>query len=82
LRTLSEQHDLPISNSSGKPLTIDPLNIQLAGAEIYSKLIQKQITSWAHVRNKAAHGEYDEYDRKQVEMMLLFVQNFASENLT
>lgn len=81
LRKLSERHGLPITNDSGRPLTIDPLNSQLAKQDVYSKLIQKQITSWAHVRNKAAHGEFIEYNREQVQMMLMFAQNFASEHL-
>ena len=81
LRKLCERASLPVVGNSGKPLTIDPLNTQLAKADIYSKLVQKQITSWAHVRNKAAHGEYDEYNTEQVRMMLLFVQSFAGEHL-
>lgn len=81
LRKLCEQASLPVVSESGKPLTIDPLNTQLAKADVYSKLVQKQITSWAHVRNAAAHGSYDGYDTKQVEMMLLFVQGFAGEHL-
>lgn len=82
LRKLSERQALPVINESGKPLTIDPLNNQLAKQEVYSKLIQKQITSWAHIRNKAAHGEFTEYNQEQVQMMLLFVQSFASEYLS
>jgi hypothetical protein len=57
------------------------MNAALAKAEVYSKLLQKQITTWAHVRNKAAHGEYGEYGKDQVEMTLLFVQNFAEQYL-
>lgn len=81
LRKLSERASLPLIADSGKPLTMEPLNAQLAKADIYSKLVQKQITSWAHVRNKAAHGEFNEYSLEQVKMMLLFAQNFASEHL-
>lgn len=81
LRKLCERASLPVTGGSGKPLTIDPLNTQLAKADIYSKLIQKQITTWAHVRNKAAHGEYDEYNAEQVQMMLQFVQSFAADYL-
>jgi hypothetical protein len=81
LRKISERSGLSIHTESGKKLTIEPLNMQLAGANIYSKLIQKQITSWAHIRNKASHGEFSEYNKEQVQMMLLFVQNFASEYL-
>jgi len=82
LRTLCARASLPVSADSGKPLTIEPLNAQLAKAEVYSKLVQKQITTWAHIRNKAAHGEYNEYNAEQVGMMLLFVQGFAIEHLT
>lgn len=82
LRKLCERASLTVVGNSGKPLTIDPLNTQLAKADVYSKLVQKQITTWAHVRNKAAHGDYSEYTTEQVQMMLLFVQSFASEHLT
>ena len=82
LRKLSERNSLPVKSNSGKSLTIDPLNIQLAKANVYSKLVQKQITTWAHVRNKSAHGEYTEYSSDEVKMMLLFVQSFSAENFT
>lgn len=81
LRKLSERAGLSLLADSGKQLTIEPLNSQLAKADVYSKLVQKQITSWAHIRNKAAHGEYTEYTQEQVRMMLLFVQNFSGEHL-
>ena len=81
LRKLCERASLPLIGSSGKPLTIDPLNAQLAKAGVYSTLVQKQVTSWAHIRNRAAHGKYDEYNTEQVQMMLLFVQSFAGEHL-
>jgi hypothetical protein len=80
LRTLSSSLSLPLANESGKPFTIEPLNMQLAKSDAYSKLVQKQITTWAHVRNKAAHGQYDEYTKEQVQMMLIFVQGFVAED--
>jgi len=79
LRKLCQKNNIQTKNDAGKPLTIDPLNSALAKADVYSKLVQKQVTSWAHIRNKSAHGEYEEYDKKQVEMMLLFVQDFAEK---
>ncbi len=82
LRKLCERASLPVVGDSGKPLTIDPLNTQLAKADVYSKLVQKQVTTWAHVRNDAAHGRYDGYNTEQVKMMLLFVQSFVGEHLT
>ena len=82
LRKLCNKHAIPTNKENGTPLTIDPLNAALAKANVYSKLVQKQITTWAHIRNKAAHGEYEQYDKNQTEMMLLFVQSFAEQHLT
>ena len=79
LRKVAEKNAISTVSESGKPLTIEPLNIALAKGGAYSKLVQKQITSWAHVRNKAAHGEFDEYSAQEVRMMLLFVQSFAAQ---
>ena len=80
LRGLTLAAGLPIRSDSGKPMTIEPLNIQLTKNDVYSTLVQKQVTTWAHIRNKAAHGEYSEYTKQQVEMMLVFVQGFVAEH--
>ena len=81
LRQLTKSKGLLTANESGKKLTMDPLNTQLAKVEAYSKLAQKQITTWAHVRNKAVHGEYNEYTNDQVQLMLMFVQSFIAETM-
>lgn len=81
LRKLCERNGILTTKENGSPLTLEPLNISLSKAGVYSKLVQKQISSWAHIRNKAAHGEYGEYDKRQTEMMLLFVQEFAVQYL-
>lgn len=82
LRKIAEANGIPRTQTSGKPMTIEPLNVELAKQEVYSKLVQKQITSWAHIRNKAAHGEFGEYNKEQVQMMLFFVQAFAAEHFS
>jgi hypothetical protein len=79
LRKLTTKYGLPLTGPDGKSLTIDPLNSQLVKANAYSKLTQKQITTWAHLRNKAAHGQFADYNAEQVQMMLTFVQAFAAE---
>ena len=81
LRKLSESNGINTVNPKGKPITIDPLNSELSKTGVYNKLVQKQITSWADLRNNAAHGHFDKYDNKQVEMMLLFVQSFCADHL-
>lgn len=81
LRKLAVSNDIAIVNEKGKHLTIEPLNVELAKKEVYNQLIKKQVTSWADLRNNAAHGNFDQYDGKQVENMLFFVQSFASDYL-
>lgn len=81
LRKLAQANGIATRKPNGRPLTIQPLNVECAKAGIYDKLVEKQVTSWGDLRNKAAHGEYDKYDPGQVKMMLLFVQKFASDYL-
>lgn len=81
LRKLAIANSINIKKHNEDYLTLEALNVELAKANVYDKLIQKQITSWGDLRNKAAHGHYDKYDKQQVEMMLLFVQKFCSDYL-
>ena len=81
LRKIASANGIDDRRSNGKPLTIDPLNIELARNDIYTALVQKQITTWADLRNKAMHGKFDKYDTDQVKQMLLFVQKFCADYL-
>ena len=56
----------------------DRLNSDLVKAEIYTKLDQKAVTMWLDLRNKAAHGKYDEYTKDQVELMAQGVTEFLA----
>lgn len=58
--------------------TADALNSDLVKADVYNKLDQKSVTAWLDLRNKAAHGKYDEYNKEQVETMLKGVIEFCS----
>ena len=81
LRKLSASNNLPLLTTAGKPLTIEPLNVNVAKAGIYSPLVKKQVTSWADLRNNAAHGDYAKYTADEVKQMLLFVQRFCADFL-
>lgn len=81
LRKVADANGVNTLNSKGKPLTIDPLNAALAKKGVYNALVQKQITSWANLRNDAAHGHFGKYDAAQVQQMLLFVQKFCADHL-
>ena len=82
LRKLANANSISILKSNGKQKTIDPLNQDLYSNGVYDKLINKQITTWADVRNNAAHGLYDKYDADDVRHMIEFVQKFCSNFLS
>jgi hypothetical protein len=73
LRKLSDGNELPTVGVNGKPLTMEPLNVALARKGGYGPLLQKQVTTWANLRNDAAQGHFGRYDADQVKQMLLFV---------
>jgi hypothetical protein len=49
--------------------------------DIYNLLVQKSVTAWLDLRNKAAHGHYTTYDTAQVNLMLAGVRDFAGRFL-
>jgi hypothetical protein len=81
LRKIADSNGVALLGPTGKPLTIDPLNVSLAKKGVYGPLVQKQITTWADLRNNAAHGHFDRYDAAQVQQMLLSVQKFCADFL-
>lgn len=81
LRKLADGRGVALSSPNGKPLTIDPLNVALVKDGAYGPLVQKQVTTWANLRNDAAHGHFTKYDADQVKQMLLFVQKFCLDYL-
>ena len=52
------------------------LNADLVKAGAYGVLEQKNVTAWLDLRNRAAHGKYDEYSIEQVNLMYQGVLNF------
>lgn len=58
----------------------EAMNSELAAATVYSKLDQKCVTAWLDLRNKAAHGKYDEYKQEQVELLVSGIRDFIVRN--
>jgi hypothetical protein len=79
LRKMCDVHGVPYDPRA----TMEPLNVALArhAPPVYNKLVQKQITAWADLRNNAAHGRDSEYTKKQVADMLGWVREFAARHL-
>ena len=83
LRQLCLKNGIDITyEKDGKILNLkaDRMNSELAKASIYNKLDQKNITALLDLRNKAAHGNYSEYDKNQVDLMYKSVFDFLSRN--
>jgi hypothetical protein len=77
LRNLCQRNTIPI-DVAGKPKKAEALNTDLASNGAYSKLDQKSVTAWLDLRNKAAHGHYNQYTKEQVELMIQGIRNFLS----
>jgi hypothetical protein len=54
----------------------DLINSELVKASVYGKLEQKSITAWLDLRNKAAHGNYGQYDINQVGLLIDSIRHF------
>ncbi len=81
LRKLCEKNKIPVTvekEDKVKSKKADTINHELSKAEVYNKLVMKQITAWLDLRNKAAHGEYKEYSKEQVTLMLQGVLDFMN----
>jgi hypothetical protein len=83
LRLLCEKNGISTEMASGSGVgakKAERLNTDLAGASVYSKLDQKNVTAWLDLRNKAAHGLYAEYSSPQVALLILGVRDFMVRN--
>lgn len=78
MRRICDAHGVSITPTE----KVDSMNSKLAKAGVYNVLIQKQVTAWADLRNKAAHGRVAEYKREDVEEMLRGVRRFVADYLT
>jgi len=79
LRQLCQTNGIAIEFTQQRrqvPRKADTLNADLAKASVYNKLDQKNVTAWLDLRNKAAHGKYQEYTKDQVAIMLLGISEF------
>jgi hypothetical protein len=75
IKTLCTKFSVALEHG-GKPKKADTLNADLVKAGAYSKLDQKAVTSWLGLRNDAAHGDYNNYTKEQVELLIQNIRNF------
>ena len=77
LRQLCKKADISV-DVGGKPKQADRINNELATKEAYSKLDQKNVTAWFGLRNNAAHGNYEEYNKQQVSLLINSIRDFIT----
>jgi hypothetical protein len=64
---------------AGKPKRANALNADLKKAGVYDGLGQQKVTTWLALRNKAAHGDYVDYDQDEVRQFINGVQAFLAK---
>lgn len=79
LRDLAESNSIDIM-SDGRYKGVKQLNKELSRKGVYNKLKSDQINYWWDMRNASAHGDYDEYDSKDVRQMLAGVRDFIADS--
>ena len=80
LRQMCDTRNISIKKPNGKPMSINDLNEELAKANAFNLLKKKQITSWADVRNNAAHGDYGKYTSQDVITTLRDIATFCADH--
>ena len=79
LRQLCQKHGIATEATKQErlhPKKADALNADLAKKQVYNRLDQKNVTAWLDLRNKAAHGKYQDYTKEQVSLMLQSLSDF------
>lgn len=76
LRELCAKQTPPVETrgANGKLKTLDPLITDLTKAGAFNATRAAMLRGWAAIRNRAAHGEWDQFTREDVEGMLRGVQ--------
>ncbi len=80
LRTLCEQQEPPIEIKGLKSL--NPMIEALKKAGVINEAKNVQLRAWTLLRNLAAHGEFQQFDRSDVDNMIGGIKGFLAENLT
>ena len=83
LRRLCDRQSEPIPTikDNGQPKRLNSLIEELKKAGVYNAFKADQLRGWAKIRNHAAHGEFSEFNRNDVEQMVNGVRNFLADYL-
>lgn len=76
LRRHCRQNDVAIPARA----TIGPMNDALAKTGLYNNVLKKKISALAEIRNQAAHGQWKEFNMKDVEQMIDWLRIFLENS--
>jgi hypothetical protein len=69
----------PTTKANGSPLGMAALIESLKKRQVVTELQAKELRAWAALRNHAAHGEFDAFDRSQADSMVGGIVRFVTE---
>lgn len=80
LKSICDQQIPPISKvqNNGKIKTLYPLIDDLKKAGVFEAPKAQELKAWADIRNKAAHGEFDQFELSDVKLMIKGIENFLA----
>jgi hypothetical protein len=67
-----------LEKADGNPKMMNALIDELKKAGAFNEIRAKQLRGYADIRNAAAHGNFSEFTRAQVENMIQGVQSFLA----
>lgn len=80
IQKISQNNSINILNSKGKDEKISILNDKLYNYNIISKIEYVENRAYLTIGNNAAHGDYDDYDLKQIEKFYKHIQSLLNNN--
>lgn len=79
LRSMCAKRNISLLKSNGGNKMINEMNDDLARVPVFNLHVKKQISTWADIRNNAAHGNYSAYQKTDVEFLLNGIRRFCSD---
>lgn len=78
IQKISQNNSINILNAKGKELKISTLNDSLLNQNIITKIEWAENRTYLTIGNNAAHGDYDDYDIKQIRKFYKHIQSLLN----
>lgn len=78
IQKISQDNSINIQNAKGKEEKISTLNDHLFKQKIITRIEWEENRTYLAIGNEAAHGNYEDYDLKQVEKFYKHIQSLLN----